>query len=804
MKSGSLPALRSLHPVVREWALLLVALLLLAFALPGSTLFWRVDQTLYDESLRLTRTPVHPDIVVIAIDDNSLARIGRWPWRRTVHAALLDRLATANTKGVFLDIMFAEADPDPTQDTLLASAIARHGKVVLPVSLDITEGVRRARSATPVVRDAARSLGHINATLDPDGSLRRVPLAAGIGEPNIPHATRTLVDIASGNHDGPAPTWVSESAYSKLVYADLLLIPFTSAPLSIVSYADVLSGQVPASTFTNRYVLVGLTGAGTGDTFVTPLSGDRMLPMPGIEIHAQILNAALSNTRVAAATPMQTATLTAIVMIALLTVYLTAKARVALLATFVFALAVLLCAFVVMFTLGWWVSPIYAIVLIFSAYPLWGWRRLEAAQKYMREEVARLAEEPDILPPLLVPPAPLRGSQAVDDVERSIEEVRRATERLRNLKRFISDSFEQLPDAVLVADREARIVMANDRAALYLETALPGALVGDDLTRVLARAVVGEEIDWQERLAPALQRGASFECEGATGSGRQLWIRVGAAYSARAQQSGVIVGLTDVSALRAAEARRDEVLKVMTHDMRAPQASILTLIEMHRADPSAITAESLIERAGRYAERTLALADGFLKLAKAEELDPATMPVINLVDVVLDAADGMWPLAAAKRIRLHKDIEHDEVIIRGDFDLLARAFANLIGNAIKYSEPATCITLRLRPSADKVIVSVADQGFGIPPHAMSKLFTRFGRIGETNTAKEDGVGLGLVMVKSFIAAHGGDIEVTSSVAPNNHGSVFTVTLPAAAIKDAAAPPEAGQDHRPSGTPQVFR
>lgn len=762
---------------MREWLVLLTALVVLAFLLPGLKLFWRIDQTLYDEALRLTHAPFAEEIVVVAVDEGSLAQLGRWPWRRAVHAALVDRLTDAKPKAVFLDVMFTEVDGDPANDVLLAGAIARNGRVVLPVVLEASDGVRRARGAIQSLREAAAREGHINVALDPDGALRRVPLAAGIGTPQYPHVSRALLEIA-GLRSAPAKsTLTTESVTDPIVFADSLVVPFSAARPRIVSFAAVLAGAVPKELLAGKYVLVGMTASGAGDAFVTPISGDTMAAMAGIEIHAHILNAELKGHKVLMLPPWQIGSITAALLALLLAIYLKGAPRIGLASTFALAVLVLVSAFLLMFTARVWIGPVYAIVLIFVAYPLWSWRRLEAAQRYMLEEVKRLSGESDLLPALALPTR-VHDNRAIDEVEKRIDQVRQAAERLRNLRRFVSDSLEQLPDAALVADRAGTIVLANDRAAIYLKAESAKDLVGKRLTSVLGTSLVADNTSWTQKLEPALTRGESFEGESETVDGqRALLVRVGPIYSARAQQSGVIAGLTDVSAIHAAEQKRDEVLKVMTHDMRAPQASILTLIEMHRADPAVMPASVVVERAGRYAERTLALADGFLKMAKAEEIDLAKLPEVSLIDAISDAADTLWPQATQRGIKIVRDFQPDDAFVRGDFDLLSRAFANLIGNAVKYSPQGTQVKLSLRQEGDEWIADVADQGYGIPEDKVADLFSRFGRIDQSNPEKQDGAGLGLMMVRSFVEAHHGRISVRSSTVEGARGTTFTIRLP---------------------------
>ena len=110
----------------------LIALAALLGALNG---LGRVDQILYDRAVVMTPRPASPDILIVAIDDATIDALGRWPWRRAIHAALLDRLQGARAVG--LDVIFAEPDTiNPNDDAILADSLRRNGRAVLPVVLD--------------------------------------------------------------------------------------------------------------------------------------------------------------------------------------------------------------------------------------------------------------------------------------------------------------------------------------------------------------------------------------------------------------------------------------------------------------------------------------------------------------------------------------------------------------------------------------------------------------------------------------------------------------------------------------------
>src|SRR3954469_15605151 len=126
-----------LSPVIAEWMGAVGVVTLVTALAAGFGWFWRVDQALYDAALVLRQRPAPDDVVIVAIDQNSLDRIGRWPWRRAIHATAIDRLTDAGVKGIAMDILLPEPDrADPAGDEALAKAIRRNGKTILPVIME--------------------------------------------------------------------------------------------------------------------------------------------------------------------------------------------------------------------------------------------------------------------------------------------------------------------------------------------------------------------------------------------------------------------------------------------------------------------------------------------------------------------------------------------------------------------------------------------------------------------------------------------------------------------------------------------
>ena len=164
--------------------LIATAIGLLAGWASQAQLFWQVDENVYDQLVGNWDYPPDEQLLIVAIDDRSLQQLGQWPWPRSTHARLLDRLTAAGTQRVALDLMFLEPDrTDERQDTALAQAIARNGKVVLPVLAvaPSLEAVPEELLPVPEIASAAAALAHTDIEIDGDGVARGLYLKAGVG-----------------------------------------------------------------------------------------------------------------------------------------------------------------------------------------------------------------------------------------------------------------------------------------------------------------------------------------------------------------------------------------------------------------------------------------------------------------------------------------------------------------------------------------------------------------------------------------------------------------------------------------------
>lgn len=259
--------------------------------------FWQQDEAVYDAYVGAWDYPPDPRLLIVAIDDNSLQQIGQWPWPRSTHARLLDRLTEAGSARVVLDLMLSEPDrQDAAQDAELAAAIRRNGKVVLPVLAAPASGPNMAEELLPIPLIAANAatLGHSDIEVDADGVARGLYLTAGIGSPHWPALGLALAD-ARGPLPGlrdPDPGQSSPYQWRRDHY---VRVRYAGPPERFpqVSYVDLLNGDVDPALLRGRLILVGMTASGIAPRLLTPTTRERW--MSGSEYQANVASMLLTD-----------------------------------------------------------------------------------------------------------------------------------------------------------------------------------------------------------------------------------------------------------------------------------------------------------------------------------------------------------------------------------------------------------------------------------------------------------------------------------------------------------------------------
>jgi len=726
----------------------------LAFALFALMPPKRVDDVLYDVLARSNGRAADPSILIVDIDDRSLAELGAWPWSRDVHGQMIDRLSDAGARTIVYDVLFSQASPDPLPDRALGQAIARSGKVYLPQFLQDTghDVPPRVVGSIPEIAQGAAGVGLAHVRFDDDGVVRRMAPFEADG-PSLTPDLMTLVHRATRTPGAHDPTRSPEQT---------LLIPFAGPPSIYrhVSFASVLEGEVPPSLIAGRTVFVGLTAPGLGPAFPTPVTPDAA-SMTGVQLQASVLDGLRSGLMIKPAGPWSRVGFSLALLWLLLIGFLVLPPRANLVLTIGLCLLGLAYS-AAMFWLGHlWLSPIATVLGLKVVALAWGWAQLGRVNDLLSRELTRVRA---IVRGRGAPPKEFES----DVVARQALSLGEAISRIDDLRRFSADALFSLPDATLVADQRGRVIAANAAAQALFKPAqtLHGVSLAD-LINALEPLGRRFELDWPH----ATDRHAPIDLH--LPDGRAYQLQTVFRRDDNGAAAGWIVRLADISILTAAMRQREQALQLLTHDMRSPQTSILAML--------ATTPDVPTELSGRiqsYAKRTLALADGFVQLARAE-VTPVSLEPVDLADIAVEAIDEVWPQSVQRKIRIEQTGDDAPLMVLGDRSVLARTLVNLLTNAVKYSPEGSTITVTLseQPSANgpTANVAVADQGPGFSREEAATAFRPFERFERPgHDFATNGVGLGLAFVHAAVARHGGEVSCRSEPGV---GAEFTVRLP---------------------------
>ncbi|MDP8235626.1 MAG: CHASE2 domain-containing protein [Candidatus Erginobacter occultus] len=318
--SGRLPAVNLRSSSVRVVGLsLLIALA--AAAATAAGIFEKLENLAYDAALRLgAKHPKDPAVVVAAIDESSLERVGRWPWPRSRTAELIEAISAGGPAAIGIDIGFFEPDRErPAGDRALAEAVARAGNVVLPVYLAARPSLGEMVAFLdpyPGLAEAAAGRGHVHTEPSLDGITRKIYLRQEIaGESRWAFGLAAAAEflrrtgregritageggVRVGEIDIPSPArpFSPPGPEAGLIVQEYPLYIRFAGPGGTflrLSAWEILQPGFPRKIFRDKIVLVGATAPGLGDLAMTPLSTERD-PMPGVEIQANIVNTILS------------------------------------------------------------------------------------------------------------------------------------------------------------------------------------------------------------------------------------------------------------------------------------------------------------------------------------------------------------------------------------------------------------------------------------------------------------------------------------------------------------------------------
>ena len=342
---------------------------LLAMVLASNHLLERWN---YDLKNTLFTKPSSQDIVVIAIDDNSLQKLGRWPWSRAVHAQLINQLTEIKVRSIGFDVLFLEADTHhPENDLQLAEALKKNGAVVLPTLLE--EDAQQQLYVTPPLANFSQAATQLSATkisFDQHGIVNGFYLESTIEQDRYPSLALAILSADSQTH------FFFKNDHS------LSFIPFSDAlqDFQQLSYVDVLEKPELYPHLANKFIIVGITATGLGQRFATPVTHNAQLTS-GVELTVKALASLLNNTVIQEMDIYWVMLLNFSGVFLALMSYGFVSSRQSLMILLGFVAINLLLSLILLKTTLIWYNPLNSGLILILSYPLWS--------NYRQEQIAK-------------------------------------------------------------------------------------------------------------------------------------------------------------------------------------------------------------------------------------------------------------------------------------------------------------------------------------------------------------------------------------------------------------------------------
>ncbi len=365
---------------------------------------------------------------------------------------------------------------------------------------------------------------------------------------------------------------------------------------------------------------------------------------------------------------------------------------------------------------------------------------------------------------------------------RHAEAARLQAERIAARERELRAIVDGMQDGLLLLDREGRVRLVNP--VVVDQLAAPTDLVG----RSLARGDLPLLDEHLEELHQQTEGANEGVTEWETERNGRAWhvlllpITVGDQVSA-----GTVVLLRDVTRQREVERLKDELVSVVSHELRTPMAVVLGFAELmveRECEPTEM--RSYAREIHTHAGRLVGLLNEFLDLRRLESGQVRHHPRPAALPPILREVVGQLALPGTPH-RLIVDAPDDLPLAWAEPDRVAQVLTNLVGNALKYSPGGGEVRVGALATEREVVVRVTDQGLGLPPEVLPRLFEKFYRVDTPDRQHITGTGLGLAISRRIVEAHGGRIWAESRGL--GEGSTFAFTLPRAG--EAALPASPG-------------
>ena len=371
----------------------------------------------------------------------------------------------------------------------------------------------------------------------------------------------------------------------------------------------------------------------------------------------------------------------------------------------------------------------------------------------------------------------LQGSTEITNITNNLndlsEVIRLTQENLEQESKRLNSILSYMTDGVLATNRRGQITMINDMAKKQL-----GVQKEDVLNKSILELLKTED---EYELRDLITQIPELTIDSQDVNGEYLSLRVRFALVRRESGfiSGLVAVLHDTTEQEKEERERRLFVSNVSHELRTPLTSVKSYLEA--LDEGALydpVAPDFIKVSLDETNRMMRMVTDLLHLSRIDnattQLDVELINFTAFITFILNRFDKMRSQDDEKKYELVRDYPINSVWIEIDTDKMTQVIDNILNNAIKYSPDGGKITVSMKTTDDQMILSIKDQGLGIPKQDLPKIFDRFYRVDRARSRAQGGTGLGLAIAKEIIKQHNGFIWAKSEY---GKGSTFTIVLP---------------------------
>ena len=371
----------------------------------------------------------------------------------------------------------------------------------------------------------------------------------------------------------------------------------------------------------------------------------------------------------------------------------------------------------------------------------------------------------------------MQGSSEITNITNNLndlsEVIRLTQENLEQESKRLHSILSYMTDGVLATNRRGQIIMINDMAKRQLGVERDDALNQN----ILELLKIEEEYELRELITQSPE--LMIYSQNLNGEYISLRVRFALIRRESGFISGLVAVLHDTTEQEKEERERRLFVSNVSHELRTPLTSVKSYLEA--LDEGALTepvAPDFIKVSLDETNRMIRMVTDLLHLSRIDNatshLDVELINFTAFITFILNRFDKMKSQDEEKKYELMRDYPITSVWIEIDTDKMTQVIDNILNNAIKYSPDGGKITVSMKTTDDQMILSISDQGLGIPKEDLPKIFDRFYRVDKARSRAQGGTGLGLAIAKEIIKQHKGFIWAKSEY---GKGSTFTIVLP---------------------------